>query len=101
MRTCYATAKVVDHTSWILVRYVDGLHCPEKYLYSCFETSNMSQNLFVSLLSLSSAMETATNIYVRQTPALRYSLPLCRNQGHKGEMTLSQCGANQIYTPVP
>lgn len=62
--------KLMGNVSQMLFKDVDGLHCPEKYLSFCLETLQGIKDEsepFSSLLWLWSAMETATNIYVRQT----------------------------------
>lgn len=62
--------KLMGNVSKMLFKDVDGLHCPEKYLSFCLETLwgiKDESEPFSSLLWLWSAMETVTNIYVRQT----------------------------------
>lgn len=62
--------KLMGKVCKLLYKEPHGLHCPEKYLSFYLKTLwgiKDESEPFSSLLWLWSAMETATNIYVRQT----------------------------------
>lgn len=91
--------KLVENVSRLLFKGGDGLHCPEKYLSFCRESLSGIKDeseSFSSLLWLWSAMETATNIYVRQTSG-RWGALCCHvgARATKGDDALSHwCNPN-------